>query len=221
VLSLDAPAVALLWQWQVAHLAGVALGAAPRFVLGASVWLSYAGDRWIEGWRLAPERIQTTRHSFYQRQRWPIAAVGAAVLAADLAVAGRALPAADLQAGGVLLGAVLAYLFSHQLVHRRIRWRLPKEICVALLLTGGVALFVVVGAPAVLGRVAGPLALFAGLCLANCALISVWEREVDRSHGQISLVRQFRRATLFSRTLPWALAAAGAVGAVAGSVSSF
>jgi len=210
VLSLDAPAVVLLWQWQIAHLAGVTLGAAPRFVLGASVWLSYAGDRWIEGWRLAPAQVLTFRHSFHQRRRWSIAGAGTVVLAADLAVAERYLPPADLIAGIVLLGAVLAYLLSHQLIHRRNPWRVPKEACVALLLTSGVALFVLAGRPALLRSLAVPLGLFAGLCLANCALISIWEREVDRGHGQTSLIRQFRGAAAFCRALPWALAALAA-----------
>ncbi len=206
VLSLDAPVVALLWQWLFAGAAGVALVPAARFVLAASVWLSYVGDRWIEGWRLAPARIRTVRHAFYQRWRWPIAGLGAVVLAADLAEAEHGLAPPDLIGGIVLLGAVLAYLLSHQLLHRHQRWRLPKEACVALLLTAGTALFVLAADPAAGRPLAGLLALFAGLCLANCALISVWEREVDRSHGEVSLVGQFRRATAFARALPWLLA---------------
>jgi len=220
VLSLDAPAVVLIWQWLIAHIAGVALGAAPRFVLGASVWLSYAADRWIEGWRLAPAQVLTLRHSFYQRRRWSIAGCGAVVLAADLAAAERYLAPADLIAGIVLLGAVLAYLLSHQLIHRRSLWRPPKEACVALLLTSGVALFVLSTHPDLLPRVAAALGLFAALCFANCALISVWEHEVDRGHGQVSLVGQFRRAAAFSRALPWALAAlAAATACFAGRLS--
>ncbi len=219
VLSLDAPAVALLWQWLFAQAAGVSLVPAARFVLAASVWLSYVGDRWIEGWRLAPARIRTVRHAFYQRWRWPIAALGTAVLAADVAVAEHGLAPADLIGGIMLLGAVLAYLLSHQLLHRHQRWRLPKEACVALLLTAGAVLFVLSAAPAAGRPLAGLLALFAGLCLANCALISVWEREVDRSHGEISLVGQFQRATAFARAMPWVLAAVAAalgLGAPAG-----
>jgi hypothetical protein len=220
VLSLDAPAVVLLWQGLVAHAAGVPLGPAPRFVLGASVWLSYAGDRWIEGWRLAPARVLTARHSFYQHWRWSIAALGAAVLALDVAVAEHGLRPADLMGGFLLLGAVLAYLLSHQLIHRRNPWRLPKEACVALLLAGGVALFILAGRAFLLRTVGGPLGLFAGLCLANCALISLCEREVDRGHGQTSLVRQFRGAVALIRALPWLLAVlAGLVAAVGAAVA--
>ena len=220
VLSLDAPAVVLLWQGLIAHAAGVPLGPAPRFVLGASVWLSYAGDRWIEGWRLAPAQVLTVRHSFYQRRRWSIAGVGTVVLGMDLAVAERYLPPADLIAGVVLLGAVLAYLLSHQVIHRRSPWRVPKEACVALLLTAGVALFILAGRPSLLPTVAAPLGLFAGLCLANCALIYLWEREVDRGHGQVSLIRQFRGAAKLSHALPWAVGFVAALHGLVGPEAS-
>jgi hypothetical protein len=215
VLSLDAPAVALLWQAQLAVAAGVALGSAPRLVLGASVWLAYAGDRWLEGWRLAPGSVRTQRHYFYQRWRWPIAGVAAAVLAADVTFAARDLAPRDFRAGLVLLAAVLAYLFSHQLIHRHRRWRLPKEVCIALLFGAGAAVFLI-GAPGFLLRsIALALALFTVLCFANCALISVWERAVDQSHGQVSLARQFHGGAAFSRALPWVLAPLAALAALA------
>jgi hypothetical protein len=211
VLSLDAPAVALLWQWELARAAGVALAAPRPFVLGASIWLAYVADRWIEGWRLEPDRIRTQRHRFYQRWRWPVAVLWAAVFGADLASALTGLAPRDLRAGWIFLAPVLAYLLSHQLVHRHRRWRAPKEICVALLLGGGAALFVAASPEVHLRLLAVPLAWFVALCLANCALISVWEDAVDQSHGQTSLARQFRRGAAFSRVLPWLLAGGAAL----------
>jgi hypothetical protein len=210
VLSLDAPLVALAWQGAFARAAGVTLGPAPRFVLGASVWLSYAGDRWFEGWRLSPETIRTQRHYAYQRWRWPVFVVGWAVIAADLHVAFRYLSPRDLRGGYCLLGPVLAYLFSRPLLGHRRGWQPPKEAWIALLFAAGSALFVLTAAPGSLGRIAAPLALFLGLCFANCALISVWEEEVDRDHGQASFHRQFPAAERLCRALPWTLAALAA-----------
>ncbi|HEY4988495.1 MAG TPA: hypothetical protein VII09_01740, partial [Opitutaceae bacterium] len=66
ILSLDAPAVVLLWQGLLAKSASVGLAAPERLVLGASVWLAYSADRWIEGWRLGPESIRTHRLRFHQ-----------------------------------------------------------------------------------------------------------------------------------------------------------
>jgi hypothetical protein len=97
----------------------------------------------------------------------------------------RHLDRRDIGAGLLLISAVAMYLLSHQLVHRHRAWRAPKELCVAALMSGGAAVFLTETLqPAALMM---PLALFALLCFTNCALISVWEREVDRAHGQTSL----------------------------------
>jgi hypothetical protein len=207
ILSLDAPVVVVVWQCLLARSAAVALRVPEVVVLGCSVWLAYAADRWIEGWRLDPSAVRTHRHRFSQRLRWPIASVWGAVLVLDLAVSLRGLTTAEIRAGLLLLCPVVAYLLSHQLVHRNSRWRAPKEVCVALLLAGGAAVFIAARANAQLRGMAVPLAIFALLCLSNCALISVWENEVDRSHGQTSLALQSGRAAALSRLLPWAIAA--------------
>lgn len=206
VLSLDAPAVAVLWQWLLARPAGVTLGLPQAVVLGSSVWLAYAADRWIEGWRLAPGQVQTQRHAFYQRWRWPVFGLWLLVLAIDLGTAVTRLTRREFDAGLLLLAPVLAYLLSHQLIHRHHRWRAPKEVCVAALLGGGVAVFLVAQPAVAWTQLAAPLGLFILLCFANCALISIWEHEVDQSHGQTSLTLQFRGSTGLSRALPWLLA---------------
>jgi hypothetical protein len=176
------------------------------FVLGCSVWLAYAADRWIEAWRLSPERIRTHRHDFYRKRRWPIAVVWIAALGMDIGAAFGGLSPLELRAGAIMLLPVAAYLFSHQLLHRNVRWRLPKEVCVGMLMGGGVTLFPACRSEPDVRGMAIPLALFALLCFSNCALISVWESEVDRSHGQTSFAIQFGPAAAFSRALPWALA---------------
>jgi hypothetical protein len=216
VLSLDAPAVAVLWQDVLFRGAGAAPTPAERFILGVSVWLAYTADRWIEGWRLPPGRIQTHRHRFYQRWRWEVFAVWVVALAAAVALSVAALAPAALEAGAVLLALVAAYLLSHQFLHRRSPLRAPKEVCVAVLLGGGAAVFAASRPDLPAARLVLPLALFILLCFANCTLISVWENEVDRSHGQTSLALQFRSAPALARFLPWAIAGAAAVLTAAG-----
>jgi len=206
VLSLDAPVIAVLWQRLLAGAAHASVGLPQSFVLGASVWLAYAADRWIEGWRLDPARIRTQRHRFYQRRRWPVAVLWLVVLACDLGTAVGKLSRVDLLAGAAVLGPVLLYLFSHQWLRRHDPARAPKEAWIATLLGAGVAVFIVSSPGAALGRLLLPLPLFVGLCFANCALISVWERDVDLSHGQNSLALQFGPAAGWSRRLPWILA---------------
>ncbi|HZP61133.1 MAG TPA: hypothetical protein VFB27_12485 [Opitutaceae bacterium] len=215
VLSLDAPAVALLWQWQFARVARTPLGWHHRFILGAATWLTYAADRWIEGWRLAPERVRTQRHRFYQRWRWPVFAVWLGVFVTALTVAFTRLEWREIVVGLSLVVPVLFYLFSHQLLHRGHPWRAPKELCVAILFAAGVTCFSLARDPGALRLLAAPLALFSSLCLANCALISLWETEVDRAHEQTSLALQYPRGGKSVRMLPWLLAALATVLAAA------
>jgi len=214
VLSLDAPLVAIAWQLALAQVAGVSLKAHHTFILGGAVWLAYAVDRWIEGWRLDPARIETQRHWFYQQWRWPVAAIWVFVLVVALDLSLTRLTRAELTSGLLLLVPVLMYLLSHQFLHRDRRWRAPKEICVALLFAIGVACFPVANRPAVLSSLAIPLTLFGLLCFADCALISLWEDEVDRSHGQTSLALQFPQGRPYVRALPWIIAALGMVAAL-------
>jgi hypothetical protein len=206
VLSLDAPAVALLWQWLLARVAPMPLAWFHAFILGAAVWLVYAADRWIEGWRLVPEQVLTQRHWFYLRWRWPVFAVWLVVAATGLTAALTQLRSREIAAGFIVLAPVLVYLLSHQLIHRGNPWRVPKELCVALLFAAGVSCFPVAREPGALQLLSVPLSLFGALCLANCALISLWETEVDRTHGQTSLALQYPRGHRLVRLLPWLLA---------------
>lgn len=210
VLSLDAPLVVLGWQAVLAHVARVRLDWPRGFVLALSVWLSYSADRWIEGWRLPPDAVRTERHAFYQRQRWPMFVLWMAVLAADVWVALARLSLTEFEAGWLVVPPVLAYLLSHQLIHRDHPWRAPKEACVALLLGAGTALFPLSHRGPYHRHLWPALVLFVLLCFANLVLISLWEREVDRSHRQTSLALQFGSAG-WIHSLPWMLAGLAAL----------
>jgi hypothetical protein len=204
VLSLDAPIVSVTWQLLLARLAVVPLGPARVLVLGLSVWLAYVADRWLEATRLDGHRIRTTRHHFYYRHRRSIVIAWLIVIVTDVTMAFDALTSRELWLGAALLVMVIAYVISHQYLHRTRRWRAPKEICIAVLLTGGVWLFVSGAVDREL--LAGPLAGFALLCFTNCALISTWEREVDIAHGQTSLALEAGGADALIRSLPWFVA---------------
>ena len=211
VLSLDAPLVAVVWQSALAQAVHRPIYWHHGIILGAAVWLAYAADRWIEGWRLSPCQVLTQRHWFYQRWRWPVAALWATVMVVALGLSVTRLNRAELSAGLIVLVPVLIYLLSHQLIHRAHRWRVPKEVCVALLFTAGVSCFIAANQPVILYEIAGPLLCFGLLCFADCALISIWEEGVDRSHGQTSLALHFPRGRPFVRALPWMIAAFGAL----------
>ncbi|MCC6414429.1 MAG: hypothetical protein IT582_00755, partial [Opitutaceae bacterium] len=131
ILSCDAPSVAVAWQWMFARAARVELGAHHHAILFAAVWIIYAADRWLEGWRLAPGQVKTQRHYFYQRHRWPLFSLWVAVLVAGLGLALTRLATPEIRSGFLLLAPVLLYTLSHQFLHRHHPWRAPKELCVA------------------------------------------------------------------------------------------
>ena len=215
VLSIDAPIVVVLWQRLLARVAGIDLGWPGPAVLALSVWLAYAADRWIEGWRLETDVIRTPRHHFYKEHRWAVAVFWIVALIADIVIAFTQLDARDIAAGALLILAVAMYLLSHQLVHRHRAWRAPKELCVAALMSGGAVVFLT--KTPLLSELMTPLALFALLCFTNCALISVWEREVDRAHGQTSLALGDADHERLIRQMPFMIAALAIVASVLGS----
>jgi len=207
VLSLDAPLVAVAWQASFARIAGdaSALRAHHSLLLGAAVWLAYAADRWIEGWRLTEQTVHTQRHYFFLRWRWPAFIAWLAVLGCALALAVRELSAREWAVSLALLGPVFAYLLSHQFLHRNHPWRVPKELCVAAIITLGTVVYPAANFAGPLLPFVGPAALFFLLALNNCLLISDWEREVDIHHGQTSLALRYASARRLAAALPWAV----------------
>ncbi len=216
VLSLDAPLVTVAWQRLIAGEAGVRLAWYHSVIVGASVWLAYAADRWLEGLRVPPARFATERHRFYHHHRRATAIVWGMVLVATVALSVMRLSARELAAGGALLVPTLAYLLSHQLVHRTWPGRAPKELCVAALVAAAAALFPFADAPSNPLHLVDAAIWFCLLALANCALISRWEQDVDRLHGQDSLVRSHGAIAPLVRAMPWALAVAAALLLAAG-----
>lgn len=159
LLALDAPAVAVVWQ----RFLGDAVPVAASVVLGLTVWGVYLADRALDSRR----SHATDRHRFAARHFRAFTLVGTTALAAAGTLAWLALPAETLTTGAGVAAAVGAYLVA---VHAG---RLPggKEVVVGSLFGVGVGLTAAVG-PAVVA--------FAGLCVANCALISRWESAPDR-----------------------------------------
>jgi len=186
ILSIDAPLVALVWQECFALSFGVALAPVHRAVLALSVWLAYMADRWLDGRQLDPRHVVTARHAFARQFERPIAFVWCLVLAGTIASAGLGLSRREFVSGLLLAGVVFAYLgFCH---HRRTAgYGWLKEFAVAALISGGSVLFVFLRCPRLEGSHWLGLAIFYGLCLLNCAAVSVWDQPVDRQQGQPSL----------------------------------
>ena len=186
ILALDAPLLAMLWQAAFAESVGFPLEPSSTIVLGFSVWLVYAADRLLDGFRLTPSAPITFRHAFFFKWRNRLLVIWIVILALDLILALTALQPPEILRGCLLLVLVVGYLSAVHL--GPIKSSFPKEIFVAGILTGGITIFsfgAVIPMPSIL--------LFGALCFLNCAFIAKWEDQIDQAHGISALAHR----------LPW------------------
>ena len=128
LLSFDAPTVAVLWAWSLAHAVGVDPAASSLAVLGIGTWLIYVADRLLDG--RAPERAHELRERHFFHARHARALLIAAVAAcAPLLFFITRMPAAERREDAWIFAAVVGY---SALVHQRfVRIRFPRELIVA------------------------------------------------------------------------------------------
>jgi len=172
LLSLDAVAVAVVWQGLLGAVWQVPLSWADRLVLALTVWLVYVGDRWLDA---RGGKDDTVRHRFYGRhRRFFFAAMCVVAPVTGL----LALSFLDYRVlfDGILLGVgVCLYL---TLVNHGPGWvEKLKPLAVGVVFTLGCAL-----APLALDphfsllHVLMPVA-FMLLAWVNCQLVAAWEFE--------------------------------------------
>jgi hypothetical protein len=188
VLSLDAPAVAVLWQLLFARSFHVQVGWSVTVLLALVVWLIYVADRVLDALKAPAQGAEATRHLFYRRHLWafvfPLSA--AFLLAAWMAL--TQLDSGTFRDGLIILLAVGVYLLAVHLVSPGHEW-LPKEMLVGVLFALGTG-FPVWGHMAQnIVMLAGPYLLFTALCWLNCAAIEheEWKRlrgrRFDKPHS--------------------------------------
>ena len=166
LLSLDAPAVALLWQIFFARCFHAKLEPLPSVLLVLAVWLIYAADRTIDAWT---DSGFEPRHEFYKRHWRALLPLWVLTFAAGLAVAWLWL-SRELFYGGLALGAAVLLYFV--LLHLGIfEW--TKEAAVAILFALGATLSAWSNVKTAADVEA--IVLFSCLCWINCAAIDNWE----------------------------------------------
>ena len=206
ILSLDAPAIALVWQETFSRAFAVPVSLPERILLFLAVWCVYAADHVADGLRLGAPESATARHRFAHRNSGGlIAALVAAVMVTFTLL--PLLPGRVLMGGGILAAIVALYFLWNQLAGSKFARSWAKELVVGFVFAVGSALGPLTADPdpAKLGAVG----LFALVCMANCLLISRLERELDIQRGETSLA-----VRLSPNTRP-----ARAIAAVAGFVS--
>jgi hypothetical protein len=214
LLCLDAPIVAVAWQWLFAHTFGAQLSLALRALLFLTAWLIYLADRFADTIRLSPGSPISLRHRFAREHMigWWIAVV--VIFIIDLSLAFRTLDLQMLLLGGTLAAICALYLFvNHSLGGR---WRpIPmKEKAIGLLFAAGTTLAVVAQLPGLTISFGVAVILFAILCTFNCLSIAAWERELDAAQGKTSLLTGWPAVAGALKSIGYGIALAALVCAI-------
>ncbi|MEO8439635.1 MAG: hypothetical protein ABI540_05370 [Spartobacteria bacterium] len=206
LLCLDAPIVAITWQWLFAYAFGAHLTPSLRALLFLTAWLIYLADRFADTMQLPVDAPISLRHRFCREHLigWWVAVV--LIFFLDVGLDLRSLDLQMLLLGGTLAVLCLLYLFvNHSLGGK---WRpLPvKEKAIGILFAAGTTLGVVGQLPALSISFGVAVGLFAILCAFNCLSIAAWERELDAAQGKASFMTGWPVAARALRTIGYALA---------------
>ena len=193
LLALDAALIALAWQVVFAHALGLQINATVQIVLGLSVWLTYMADRLFDVAKRPVEQLHALRHRFAKQHARTLWTLWSGTLLLNIGIALSGLSIEELRNGFILLALCLLYTALNQALSRRF---FPKEICVALIYTGGVIVFL-------LPNIAlwKPSATLALLCLINCLMIGSKEKHIDKALKVNSMARLPVQATLLLKVI--------------------
>ncbi|CAN5572521.1 hypothetical protein BH20VER3_BH20VER3_03690 [soil metagenome] len=208
LLCLDAPIVAVSWQWLFAYAFGAHLTPALRALLFLTAWLIYLADRFADTIRLPPDAPISLRHRFCREHIVGCWVAIVVIFCLDVGLALRSLDLQMLLLGGTLAVICLLYLFiNHSLGGK---WRpLPmKEKAIGILFAAGTTLAVVAQLPGLTVSFGVAVILFAILCTYNCLSIAAWESHLDAAQGKTSLLTGWPGLAGGLKLVGYALAAA-------------
>ncbi len=205
-LCLDAPLVALSWQWLFARVFHVALQPGESLALFLTAWWIYLADRFADSVSLAPGVRRSARVAFCLRHLKIWGVLLFIVGALDAVVAVRILDR-RIVLPGISLGALALVYLAINLAFGR-AWRIIpiKEITIGFLFATGTLLVLLPAAWSVYPEFFLAALLFGWLCSLNCLSIAVWERELDEEQGKHSFATSHATAAWPIRLLCLAMA---------------
>lgn len=192
MVCLDAPVVAIAWQWLFAHCLHMAVSAWARGALFLTAWLIYLVDRLADALSLHANSPRSARQQFCLRHKKLCLVLIPIVGLIDAAIILLRLNH-DVITSGACLGGVAALYLAVNYAFSEVWEVVPlKEITVGFLFSAGTLLVVIPTfalAPSIVGRLPALLAmlLFAILCSLNCMSIAVWERDLDQAQRKHSI----------------------------------
>ena len=212
VLGLDAPMVAVAWQFFFAGAFRLNIPTSNYLALGLIVWVIYSADRLLDARRLGAPEAASARHRFY-RDRFHIMmplTVAGFILSAVVVL--TVLPETLLHCGVVLFLFVIVYFIHRIWVAGPMLAVLPKEIFTGMVFAAGTTLTGYVWSSDIPDALYSSEVLwFGGLCSLNCMAISIWERGADAGNDGNALPQIFPALVPYFPALCWGFVVAGAV----------
>ena len=199
LVCLDAPIVAITWQWFFARDFHLSLTASSRAALFLTSWLIYLADRFADTWALQRNSPRSLRQEFCQRHQTPWIAAIAAIALLDLWIIAHQLDRGTIRMG-MLIGAFsLIYLAINYWLGKTWRFLPIKETCVGSLFAVGTvaALLPQIGLSATFATL---FILFAALCSLNCIGIAIWEQDLDRAQCKNSIATRWSASRPYFRS---------------------
>ena len=197
VVCLDAPLVAIVWQWLFTRHLHVTVSVWARGALFLTAWLIYLVDRLADALSLQANFPRSVRQQFCLRHKklWLglIPALGLVDAAIVLLHLNR-----DVLISGVCVSGIAAAYLAVNYGFSEVWEIIPlKEITVGFLFSAGTLLVLIPKfalIPSTMGRSPALLAMlfFGILCSLNCMSIAVWERDLDRAQRKHSIATRYR-----------------------------
>jgi hypothetical protein len=190
LVCLDAPLVAISWQWLFARAFQVPLTNPARLTLFLTAWLIYLADRLADSWSLDGTEPLSRRQRFCWRYRRIWLAVIPSLALADFVLISQQLERGIIRVGLVIGVLSLGYLSVNYWLGKVWRFVPVKEVCIGCLFASGTVAAIVphigLSAPFLVAFV-----FFAALCSLNCISIAVWESDLDRAQGKNSIATRW------------------------------
>ena len=203
ILSLDVVLIGVTWQRLIAQTLGLECTLSASWVLGLSIWLTYMGDRWLDGIRL--KKAYTYRHEVIRSFKWPLFGLWLLILFLDVFIAIDALPPQSHLLGLGLLMLCILYTCSIQQGHHSPS--LTKEAKVALIFCLGIFIFITPTSTQGLLPLSIYFGLLSLLFWSNASLIAHWEKNADMQHQSTSLATAYPTIAAYAHWVALIIAA--------------
>jgi hypothetical protein len=196
VFCLDAPLVAISWQWLFARQMDFSLPVGDQAALFVTAWLIYLADRLADSLVLDVDVTKSFRQAFCFRHRKLFIAMTITIALFDTALVFSRLDR-RIFVLGLFLGAIALIYLAINFVFPRLWQAIPlKEIAIGLLFTAGTLLVLGPGLFEITSTMNAAI-LFACLCSLNCMSIAVWERDLDWVQKKYSIATRCSCSDLF------------------------